>query len=255
MKLFYSPPDRYFRAGLFPEPVLERVTIDDSPEWLRGTRILFVCDVHLRRGVSDARLEAFVDGLIAKEADMLLLGGDYAESPRDCARFFRAMRRACFPMGAFAVPGNNDFRSLPELREGAAAAGIALLENECRRISLPGGALEIGGCEDHKYGSPRTRDLFSSDGAYRILLSHYPSPPECACDLMLSGHTHAGQLNLLGLTPYSLGVEHRFRLMAVRGMHRFGGMRLFVGSGIGVSRFPLRVGAEPRITLLHFGIK
>ena len=255
MKLFRTPPDRYFHAGLFPEPMLKSIEIDGAPEWLCGTRILFVCDVHLRRGVSDARLNAFVGQLADVKADMLLLGGDYAESPRDCTRFFRAMERVSFPLGAFAVPGNNDFRSLCELREGAVSAGIALLENESLRIDLPGGVLEIGGCEDHKYGAPRTRDLFSDDGSYRILLSHYPAPPECECELMLSGHTHAGQLNLLGLTPYSLGVEREFRLMAVRGLHWIGGMRLFVGNGIGVSRLPLRFGAEPQIYLLKFGEK
>ena len=247
MSLLRTPPDRYFHAGLFPEPALKGVEIDGAPEWLRGTRMLFVCDAHLRRGVSDARLEAFVDQLAAAEADMLLFGGDYAESPRDCARFFRAMERVAFPLGTFAVPGNNDFRSLRELREGAAAAKIALLENESVRIPMRGGALEIGGCEDHKYGSPRTGDLFSGDGAYRVLLSHYPAPPECECELMLCGHTHAGQINLLGLTPYSIGVEHKFHLMAVRGLHRIGGMRLFVGNGVGVSRLPLRFGAEPQI--------
>ena len=255
MRLSRTPADRDLYFGLFPAPRLERVTIGGAPEWLCGTRMLFVCDVHLRRLVSDARLEALIDQLVATEADMLLLGGDYAESPRDCTRFFEALRRARFPMGSFAVPGNNDFRSLPQLRAGAAAAGVTLLMNESRRVRLPGGTLEIGGCDEHKYGSPRTAGLFADDGAYRILLSHYPAPPDCACELMLSGHTHAGQLNLFGITPYSIGIEREFRLMAVRGLHRIGDMRLFVGNGIGVSEFPLRVGAEARITLVEFGNK
>ena len=255
MNLFHTPADRDLYLGLFPVPRLERVAIDGAPDWLHGTRMLFVCDVHLRRLVSDARLEALIDQLIATEADMLLLGGDYAESPRDCARFFQALRRASFPLGSFAVPGNNDARSLPQLREGAAAAGVTLLSNETRRVCLPGGTLEIGGCDEHKFGAPRTAGLFRDDGAYRILLSHYPAPPDCECELMLCGHTHAGQLNFFGITPYSVGVEHEYRLMAVRGLHQFGGMRLFVGNGIGVSKFPLRVGAQARIALLEFGGK
>ena len=252
MKLLHTPPDRYFYLGQFPEPLLERVEIDGAPAWLQDVRILFVCDAHLRRGVSDARLEAFIDRLAATRADMLLLGGDYAESPRDCLRFFRALKRLSPPMEIFAVPGNNDARNMNELRAGAAEADVTLLVNDSRKIQLPGGTLEIGGCDEHKYGAPDTRNLFRESGAYRILLSHYPAPPECACDLMLSGHTHAGQLNLFGLTPYSVGVERKFRLMAVRGLHRIGEMRLFVGNGVGVSKLPLRVGAQPRITLLKF---
>ena len=69
---------------------------------------------------------------------------------------------------------------------------------------------------------------------------------------MLSGHTHAGQFNLLGLTPYSVGFERRFRHLAIRGLHRVGDMHLLVGSGIGVSRLPLRIGASPRIYLMEF---
>ena len=253
MKPLCTPPDRYFHLGAFPAPRLERVRIGGAPEWLGGTRLLFVCDVHLRRFVSDARLDALIDQMIAAGADMLLLGGDYAESPRDCHRFFRALKRASFPLGAFAVPGNNDIESAPNLREIAADANVALLRNERRRVELPGGALEIGGCDELKYGEPRTAGLFSDDGAYRILLSHYPAIPDCACDLMLSGHTHAGQLNLFGLTPYSIGIEREYELLAVRGLRQVGRMRLFVGNGIGVSRFPLRIGAEPRITCIEFG--
>lgn len=255
MNLFHTPPDRNLHFGLFPAPRLERVAIDGAPEWLHGTKLLFVSDVHLRRFVSDERLEALIDQLVATKADMLLLGGDYAESRRDCLRFFHALRRASFPLGIYAVPGNNDIRNLDELREGAAAAGVTLLINESRRVRLPGGEMEIGGCDDHKYGAPRTAGLFRNDGAYRVLLSHFPSPPDCECELMLSGHTHAGQLNLFGITPYSIGCERRFHLMAVRGLHRIGDMRLFVGNGIGVSEFPLRVGAEARITLVEFGSK
>ena len=252
MKPFFTPPDRYLHFGLFPAPELARVAIDGAPAWLRGTRALFVCDVHLRRYVSDARLDALIEQIIAAKADMLLLGGDYAESNGDCLRFFRALKRARFPMGAFAVPGNNDTRNLGALRAGARDAGVALLINESAQIQLPGGTLEIGGCDEHKYGSPVTHGLFRG-GDYRILLSHFPAPPECECELMLSGHTHAGQLNLLGVTPYSIGVEHDFKLMAVRGQHRFGDMRLIVSSGIGVSKLPLRIGAKPQILLLNFG--
>lgn len=255
MKLFYTRPDRNLYLGLFPEPKLERVVIDGAPEWLCGKRLLFVSDVHLRRRVSDARLEALIDQIIAANADMLLLGGDYAESAGDCRRFFGALRRAAFPLGAFAVPGNNDSESAPDLREIAAGAGVVLLRNEFHRIDLPGGAIEIGGCDDHKYGEPRTAGLFSSNGAYRILLSHYPTLPDCECELMLSGHTHAGQINLFGITPYSIYIEHEFHLEAVRGLHRAGRMQLFVGNGIGVSRLPLRAGAEARITLVEFSSK
>lgn len=248
-----TAPDHNLHIGFFPQPRLVRVAIGGAPAHMRPLRALFLSDVHLRRCVEDAQLEALIEQLAAQNASLLLLGGDYAEAPEQCLRFFRALGRVRPPLGAYAAVGNNDRMPVDALREAMAAVGVVLLKNECRRLALPGGALEIAGCDDHKYGAPRTRGLFSDSDAYRILLSHFPCAPDCACDLMLSGHTHAGQCNLLGLTPYSLGFEHRYRLLALRGLHRRNGMRLLVGNGIGVSRAPLRVGAEAQIYLLEFG--
>lgn len=247
-----TPPDCSLHPGVFHLPELERVSIDGAPAWLRGLKALFVSDVHLRPGVSDARLNALIELIRSAHADLLLLGGDYAESDADCARFFQALSACDFPLGAYAAPGNNDPQDTEVLADMMAPARVVLLKNRCAQIHLKGNRLEIGGCDEHKYGSPRTAGLFSERAGYRILLSHFPVKPDCACELMLSGHTHAGQLNLLGFTPYSLGFEHGFHFLAIRGLHRTGSMQLLVSNGIGVSRFPLRIGASPRIHLLEF---
>lgn len=253
MNLFYTRPDPYLHLGVFPFPRVEHVKIGGAPAFMQPLRALFLSDVHLRPSVSEKKLHALMELISAQGADMILMGGDYAESPDQCLRFWEAMRRVRVPLGCFAVAGNNDFDSMPGLRKTMAESGAILLDNECARIALPGGRLCIGGCADHKYGSPRTRGLFDSEkAAYRILLSHFPVMPDCRCDLMLSGHTHGGQMNLLGLTPYSIGFERSFHLLGVRGLRRVGEMRLLIGSGIGVSRLPLRLGARPQICLLEF---
>lgn len=254
MNLFFTRPDRYAHLGFFPLPAVERLLIGGAPGFLHGLKLLFVSDVHLRPGVSEARLQALAALLAGQKADMLLLGGDYAESPADCLRFFRALKDLHFPLGIFAVPGNNDIDSMPGLSDTLRKAGGTLLVNQSRSLDLPSGRILLAGCDDHKYGSPCTRNIFGGDeGAYRIFLSHYPVMPEDACHLMLSGHTHAGQFNLLGVTPYSIGFERSHRLLGVHGLRRIGDMQLLVGSGIGVSRLPLRIGARPRIYLLEFG--
>ena len=248
-----TPPDCSLHPGAFCLPETEHVTIGGAPAWMRGIRALFVSDVHLRSKVSDAKLNALIDVIHSAQADLLLLGGDYAETDADCARFFQALSACDFPLGAYAVPGNNDPRETEVLANMMAPARVVLLKNRCAQVNLNGNRLEIGGCDERKFGFPRTRNLFSARAGYRILLSHYPARPDCACELMLSGHTHAGQFNLLGLTPYSIGFEHSFRHLAIRGLHRVDDMQLLVGNGIGVSRLPLRVGASPRIYLLEFG--
>ena len=246
-------PDCTLHPGAFCLPETERVTIGGAPAWLHGLKALFVSDVHLRPSVSDAKLNALIERIRSAQAELLLLGGDYAETDADCARFFHALSACDFPLGAFAVPGNNDAQDTQALSGMMLPAGVTLLKNRCAHIYLHGNRLEIAGCDDHKYGSPRTAALFSNRADYRILLSHFPAMPDCACELMLSGHTHAGQFNLLGLTPYSIGFERSFHHLAIRGLHTIGKMQLFVGNGIGVSRLPMRIGASPRIHLLEFG--
>lgn len=253
MKLFYTRPDRYLHLGVFPEARTVALRIGGAPAFMHGLRALFISDVHLRPGVSDERLDALTAQIAAEKADLLLLGGDYAETPQDCLRFFDALKGLSFPLGAYAVPGNNDAASRDTLAQTAERAGVTLLKNTTTVIDLPEGRLCIGGCDDHKYGTPLTAGLFSGSEAYRVLLSHFPVMPDCECDLVLCGHTHGGQCNLLGITPYSVGFERRFRLLGVRGLRKTDCGRMFIGNGIGISRVPLRLGAQPQIYLLEFG--
>lgn len=254
MSMFFTHPDRYIHLGSFPDAQLVRLRIGGAPDFMHGLKALFVSDVHLRPSTSDLQLQKLMQLMGDQRADLMFLGGDYAETPGDCLRFFDALGKLHFPLGGWAVPGNNDLDSMPTLEETMAKAGIRLLNNRFEALSLPGGRLEIGGCDDHKYGNPRTRGLFSADErAYRILLSHFPVKPDCSCELMLSGHTHAGQCNFLGITPYSIGFEHCFRLLGTRGLLRCSDMRVLIGNGIGISRIPLRLGAAPQVYLLEFG--
>ena len=243
----------YLHIGVFPAPQITRISISDAPRALDGLRICFVSDVHLRACVSDAKLNALTRLIDAQKAHLLLLGGDYGEGTPQCARFFEAIAPLRFPLGTFAVPGNND---APEaLARAAEKAGVRLLVNRSETISFSDAALEIAGCDDYKYGAPDTSRLFSASNAYRILVSHFPVPPKCGCDLELSGHTHGGQFSLFGLNPYSILFENEYGIAAIDGVRKVNGVRLIVSRGIGVSRIPMRVGTPPEIILAAFDRK
>ena len=250
--LKFIRPDRYFHLGVFPLPVVTRAVIDDAPQFLDGLRIAFVSDVHLRPRVKDERLAELADIIRGMNADILLLGGDYAEKKDDCRRFFRAIADISPRYGAYGVFGNNDFICRDTLKDIMLDSGVQLLLNEGTEICLPGGKISLAGCDDHKYGTPRTKDIFS-EGDYRILVSHEPCMPDCDAELMLSGHTHGGQFNIFGVTPYAIGFECFRKMMLVHGEKRMGNMRLIVNKGIGVSRLPLRIGAAPEVYLIEFG--
>ena len=178
-------------------------------------------------------------------------------------RFFRTLGRLSFPLGAYGVLGNNDAEAwegkLRTLRKIMSQAGCRLLINASVNIPLGGGKLCVGGIDEYRYGNAHTNRLWSDEGngnRYRILLSHYPVLPKEQPELMLCGHTHGGQFNLLGLTPFAIGFERfgrpRRASAAISGLHDLGGMKLLVSKGVGASRLQLRFGVRPEINLLLF---
>ena len=259
----FSKPDRYFaRCGHLDAAVNEH-RIDGAPPFMRGLRAMFVSDLHVLKRTTQAELDALVKRIADAEPRLLLLGGDYSDRAADCARFFKALGRYSFSLGSYGVLGNNDAEAWTDdisgLRRLMSGAGCRLLVNEAVEIPFNGGALSVAGIDEYRYGRPRPESLWrgrNNEDCYRILLSHYPVLPERRPDLMLCGHTHGGQFNLLGLTPFAIGFE-RFKRpkrasVAVAGLRDVGGMKLLVSKGVGASRLQLRVGVRPEIDLLVF---
>jgi len=252
----FTRPDAHISFG-FCGKIRTTVHEQSAPAFMQGVRALFVTDVHLRPSASDAWLEHLMTLIASAQPDLLLLGGDYGESVDQQERFFRAIAALpAFPLGAFGVIGNNDRERFPEtdrLRALMAENGVHLLLNEAVAVPVGSGMLAISGADEMKYGHPRTKGLFDRcpQGAYRLLLSHYPLWPETHADLILAGHTHGGQLNAFGLTPYSIGYERNL-LPCIRGRSEKDGMTLVVSRGIGYSSLPVRVGAFPEAILCKF---
>lgn len=187
---------------------------------------------------------------------MLLMGGDYGESRDAALRFFDALSRVDFPMGIFGVVGNNDVEAFEEIDDIIDVFPGELLINRMTDIPMRGGRLMIGGLDELRYGSYPEKSLFPRmNGAYSILLGHYPKLHSAVSGararLMLSGHTHGGQFRMLGLDPYSIGYE-RGAIDSVRGLKDIGPTRLLVTNGIGVSKLPMRIGCPPQIHIIEF---
>ena len=250
-----------FRAAQVEEKVFSPSPACASP---KGRTLLFVSDVHLCDMFPHASAERLLEQIASLHPDMLLLGGDYAESPALQRDFFRMLSEVPAPLGKYGVIGNNDSECFPDnlcpLFEMAQRAGVTLLNNRTVRVNVDGASVSIAGLSDFQYGTPNEKPLFCGrdESALRILLSHYPQSVAqylaqghpFAPHLAMAGHTHGGQFSLLGLTPYSVGFEWRMRgirLPAVRGWRSLGDTELLVSSGIGTSRLPFRVNVLPEI--------
>jgi len=229
---------------------------------MREIRAAFISDLHVTGQTTAQQIQALVDGIIALSPDILLMGGDYADLRCDAERLYECLRGVHAPLGKYAVLGNNDTEDWPDYESHRTAlkkAGIELLVNESRAIPLKNGTLLIAGVDEHLEGAPDSDGLYperSGEDLYRILLSHYPCVPKQIPDLMLSGHTHGGQFNAFGFTPFTIGFERmmtrKASSVAIAGLHDMNGAKLFVGKGVGASRLQLRIGVRPEIYELRF---
>lgn len=253
MSRIFPRMDGYIGTARSDRIFLDRRVIPGAPKEMQGLKAVFVSDIHLRRNVSPGPVIDLIGGC---GADVIFFGGDFADRQDQAIRLFGELGRLRAPLGMFAAPGNNDveaFGKMSALRSALKSCGVRLLVNES--VQLDGFA--VGGADEYKYGSGAKRNVFSGCKGCRILISHYPVVPQFGFDLMLSGHTHGGQFNAFGLTPYAIGFEsfgseRHTRPLAVSGMHEAGEGRLLVSKGIGASRIPLRIGVRPEVHLLEF---
>lgn len=263
MYQFFSKPDAWFGVCGDLRCRVTEWRVPGAPAFMRGVRALFISDVHALPRTTDAAMDGLAARITGAKPDILLFGGDYADQPEPARRLFRRLRGMSAPLGAYAVAGNNDREAFPKLDALDRLLwenGIELLVNESHRLRINGGQLIVAGLDEYRHGKPDVRGLYPDAPApdrYRLLLSHYPHDVTPMPDLMLSGHTHGGQFNALGLTPYTIGFE---RLLTpkcasrfIAGLHDWRGAHVLVSKGIGASRIPLRIGVAPEINAIAFG--
>lgn len=228
----------------------------------RPLRLVQITDPHLGPFMSEARLRRIAERAVAAEPDLVLLTGDFLTMESHHAK--EAMARAFAPLAAlegrvFACLGNHDHEALDTVTGALDAVGARLLVDEATVVETPAGAVQILGLDYHF--RDRARRIAAAcerhprvEGALRLALLHDPGAfhhlPDGDADLVLSGHTHGGQLGLL-----VLGLPHTFVSTFTKipdhGLWALGKNRLYVHRGTGHYGFPLRVGVPGEESLLR----
>jgi uncharacterized protein len=212
------------------------VFLPGLPKELDGTVIIALSDLHLGSQIGEQWLDARVAQVDAQRPDIVILLGDIFEGhglPRD--GMVQTMSRIDAPLGRWAVLGNHEFYGargggMPPFEE----AGFKLLRNRWVEIR-PG--LILAGVDDltssRRFG--QSGDLVSKALAGKppgaaVLLSHTPWQADTAADaganLMLSGHTHGGQI-----WPFGYLVQRIYPMLA--GRYEVDGMTVLVTRGAG----------------------
>ncbi|MBS3761847.1 MAG: metallophosphoesterase [Planctomycetes bacterium] len=205
-----------------------------------------ISDTHFRSWRPEhERLVRTVNGL---NPDVVLLTGDLITA---ASRSLEAVRTLCRKLepryGLYAVRGNWEIRFAPTLRKLRAVfadAGCYLLKNEQKVLKTKAGNIAIAGLDDLTRGAPDIEETLRSSRNvdFRILLSHAPLaarllPPGHNVDLILTGHTHGGQIRIPWLWRLLLPTGHGG---FSKGLYKLPHCWLYVNRGFG-STGPLRL--------------
>ncbi|MBI3946422.1 MAG: metallophosphoesterase [Armatimonadetes bacterium] len=225
-------------------------------EPLRGLTIAHLSDLHCGPLAPVRFIRLAVDRTNALGADIVAVTGDLVEErPSQVAPVVRELSRLRAPLGVWAVLGNHDLTAGERLcRELLADAGIGLLRNEARLLADGPAPLWIAGVRDNsRYALDDLESALASvpPAARVILLAHSPDiAPEAAergVDLVLSGHTHGGQVCLPFYGPVL--TKSRYGRRFARGLTRVGRTWVYTHRGLGTVRLPARFLARPEIAL------
>ncbi len=228
----------------------------------RPLRLVQITDPHLGPFMSENRLQKLLQAAVDKSPDLILLTGDFMtmESQTDP----QVLERAFSPLGnyrgkVFACMGNHDHEAPEIVFNACEKAGIRMLIDEAELVQTEAGPVQVLGYDfTYRDRADRMQKVSSNyprvSGTMRLVLLHDPGAfvhlPPGSADLVLSGHTHGGQLGLL-----RLGLPHTvlsiLSSMPDHGFWSRGTDRLYVHRGTGHYGFPLRIGVPAEHSLLE----
>lgn len=216
-------------------------------EKLDGYRIAFITDPHLDRDASPAQLKRVAGRLREEDVDLLLLGGDYGSKYADCLEICAGIDAAD---GIYAVLGNHDFKQAAEIIGIGEKFGIRILNNEGVQIN---DNLYLGGAADLIRGKPDVDKALgqAAGNDFVLLLCHNPDIIEEAdctkADIILSGHTHGGQITFFGLFAPLSSSDHGY----LSGLYDSEEQpAMLVSNGLGNVYIPIRAFAMPQVHIL-----
>jgi uncharacterized protein len=234
----------------------ERIWLDALPRVFQGLRIVQISDIHHGLFLPKEWLSEAVRQANRLNPDIIALTGDFVTySRRNIGPAAELLGRLKARYGVYAVLGNHDFRVDAEaITSELQKQHIDVLRNRHVTMWFGGESVYLAGVDDYGYGADLRRAVRGVPrDAATVLLAHNPRIIHLASrhnvSLVLSGHTHGGQVNipLLG-TVYGRSPE---RLRYKIGWDRMGATQIYVSRGIGTIVLPWRLRCPAEITHLE----
>jgi hypothetical protein len=241
-------------------------SFSNLPPAFDGYTILHLSDLHITKlGLLEKRTMEIIG---AREVDTCVVTGDITTDPRASDIFRRVCSVVKHQDPLFAVLGNSEHKpwvSTDILKEALTFDGLSLLVNASGKITRDGQSITVVGVDDPYYRFADVNQAFAGvDLAdFIIFLTHCPSvaPQGIAngADLILSGHTHGGQVRIPGVSLFWTHMRANRKLNdgvyepdKLKRMLKtdVGGATLFVNRGVGTSRLHIRLLCPPEIAYI-----
>ncbi|HLA13708.1 MAG TPA: metallophosphoesterase [Gemmatimonadaceae bacterium] len=227
----------------------ETMNVSGLPSALAGLRIGLITDLHRSDTVPHALVTRAVRLLMSEAPDLVVLGGDYVTwgDRHFVIPAAEALAPLSAPHGVYAVLGNHDDdRDMPA---ALSATGVIVLRDARTRLIIRGEILDLAGI---RFWTRRVSDIahvLRGASPNVILLAHNPlrlvEAAALAVQLVLSGHTHGGQVVLPGIGAVA---AREFPVIAGRGRRESTG--IFVSRGVGTVYVPVRLNCPPEVAVL-----
>lgn len=234
---------------------LVTIQFRDLPDCFDNTKILLITDIHSRK------LDQKLLKLISEKhpVDFVFIGGDLVERGVPLEQARANLKKLTIHGPTFFVWGNHDEQyDSDQLENLLKEEKVKILNNETVLLRKTGSdnlwLIGIGDVCSKKDRLEVALENVQTQPGFRILLSHVPTitrkiKPEHQIALVLSGHTHGGQIALPWIGPVTGGVGEFFPKIVV-GYHDLGFTKLYISSGFGTSHLPLRLFTRPEVVVL-----
>ena len=241
--------------------------VPNLPANLKNIKIAYASDFHQCGWFGQKQVNEVIRRLNNLSADIIILGGDYAMDSDGAISFFETMPSLHARLGVYGVLGNHD-RTLPEsnlqlLMDAMKDAGVTPLVNSVSRVKVGQNYLYIAGVDDFYNGTPDVKGVAAQvrEEDFVIFAGHTPDLiPDAQkardanggghwFDLALFGHTHGGQINLFGWTPFR-NVSDELSARYISGWREENRGAMLISNGVGTSVFPARLFAPPQVHMI-----
>jgi uncharacterized protein len=239
------------------------IAVPRLPDAFHGFTIAQVSDIHFQEYTEAFFLRHVIRTVNTLNADLVALTGDYVTDGPFPTSYAQKRIGPCVEMLAqlqsplrYAILGNHDaLVDAPGITNALEAQNIPVLANRSVPIERSGQRIWLAGIEDACIQRPDLNAAIPRPNIRQndlvILLGHEPDFADIVVkhqvDLMLSGHTHGGQIRIPFTRPHflpDLGDKY------VEGLFSIGPMRLYVNRGIGTVGIPFRFRCPPEVTLI-----